>query len=317
MSLSTRIIYCLMSFLLILGMSLPAQAEMELEPGTSVIFYHYDLLGSPVMASDHKGRTLWYENTKPYGESTGKVSPGGVRYRDNLFAESVSELGYTGHTQDRQTGLTYMKARHYDPVIGRFYSNDPVGIKIPHTMTFNRYSYANNNPLAFTDPNGEAVWFALAALPATEWALGALVGTTIGIGLYEYGSSILNNESEEYDVPDDWKDAAESQKSRQPSITEVPVSELNPLHSRDTVGERPDLKGLTDEELLGIANNPPDEREKMKINERGVLVDGNSRAYELIDRSNDPDSSITSDTRISVDNHDSGSGNSWWGSLWD
>jgi uncharacterized protein RhaS with RHS repeats len=46
----------------------------------------------------------------------------------------------------------YMQARYYDPVIGRFYSNDPVGFKNMHN--FNRYAYANNNPYKFTDPDG-------------------------------------------------------------------------------------------------------------------------------------------------------------------
>jgi RHS repeat-associated protein len=35
--------------------------------------------------------------------------------------------GYTGHLEDDELGLTYMQQRYYDPVIGRFYSNDPVG----------------------------------------------------------------------------------------------------------------------------------------------------------------------------------------------
>ena len=59
-----------------------------------------------------------------------------------------------------------MQARYYDPVIGRFYSNDPVGA-VSHLGTsngihgFNRYAYANNNPYRYIDPNGEssvAIW---------------------------------------------------------------------------------------------------------------------------------------------------------------
>jgi len=47
-----------------------------------------------------------------------------------------------------------MQARYYDPVIGRFYSNDPVGFT-GEIDTFNRYSYVANNPYKYTDPNGE------------------------------------------------------------------------------------------------------------------------------------------------------------------
>ncbi|WDE10482.1 polymorphic toxin-type HINT domain-containing protein [Thalassomonas haliotis] len=45
-----------------------------------------------------------------------------------------------------------MQARYYDPVIGRFYSNDPVGASNVHN--FNRYAYANNNPYRYVDPDG-------------------------------------------------------------------------------------------------------------------------------------------------------------------
>ena len=45
-----------------------------------------------------------------------------------------------------------MQARYYDPVIGRFYSNDPIGFRGVHS--FSRYAYVNNNPYKFTDPTG-------------------------------------------------------------------------------------------------------------------------------------------------------------------
>lgn len=47
-----------------------------------------------------------------------------------------------------------MQQRYYDPVIGRFYSNDPEGFSTDNPMMFNRYAYANNNPYKFTDPDG-------------------------------------------------------------------------------------------------------------------------------------------------------------------
>ena len=52
-----------------------------------------------------------------------------------------------------------MQARYYDPVIGRFYSNDPVG-SIEHlggpggTHGFKRYAYANINPYKETNKTG-------------------------------------------------------------------------------------------------------------------------------------------------------------------
>ncbi|MEQ3657365.1 MAG: RHS repeat-associated core domain-containing protein [Glaciecola sp.] len=61
-------------------------------------------------------------------------------------------VGYTGHKFDTDIGLSYMQARYYDPVIGRFYSNDPVGFRAVHS--FNRYAYVNNNPYSYNDPTG-------------------------------------------------------------------------------------------------------------------------------------------------------------------
>jgi uncharacterized protein RhaS with RHS repeats len=54
-----------------------------------------------------------------------------------------------------------MQARYYDPVIGRFYSNDPVGTLSHLSGTqgihgFNRYAYVSNNPYKYTDPDGRA-----------------------------------------------------------------------------------------------------------------------------------------------------------------
>jgi hypothetical protein len=64
-----------------------------------------------------------------------------------------------------------MQARYYDPVIGRFYSNDPVGFT-GDVHSFGRYTYVNNNPYKYTDPNGESPLHILAAV------VGAVVSGT-------------------------------------------------------------------------------------------------------------------------------------------
>ncbi|MBU2224170.1 MAG: RHS repeat-associated core domain-containing protein, partial [Gammaproteobacteria bacterium] len=70
-------------------------------------------------------------------------------------AAAEDKPGYTGHLEDDDLSLTYMQQRYYDPVIGRFYSNDPVGFTASNPMMFNRYAYGNNNPYKYTDPTGE------------------------------------------------------------------------------------------------------------------------------------------------------------------
>jgi RHS repeat-associated protein len=63
--------------------------------------------------------------------------------------------GYTGHEHLTQFGLINMNARLYDPAVGRFLAPDPY-IQNPYfSQNFNRYSYALNNPLKYTDPSGE------------------------------------------------------------------------------------------------------------------------------------------------------------------
>ena len=57
-----------------------------------------------------------------------------------------------------------MQARYYDPLIGRFYSNDPVEavshlFRTQGIQGFNRYSYVNSNPYKYIDPDGREVLY--------------------------------------------------------------------------------------------------------------------------------------------------------------
>jgi len=49
-----------------------------------------------------------------------------------------------------------MQQRYYDPVVGRFYGNDPVGyVTSSPVHSFGRYTYSNNNPYKYIDPDGQ------------------------------------------------------------------------------------------------------------------------------------------------------------------
>ena len=63
--------------------------------------------------------------------------------------------GFTGHEHLTWFGLINMNARLYDPLLGRFLSPDPYVQAPDFTQNFNRYSYALNNPLKYTDVTGE------------------------------------------------------------------------------------------------------------------------------------------------------------------
>lgn len=69
--------------------------------------------------------------------------------------------GYTGHEMLPAFNLINMNGRLYDPVVGRFLSPDNFVQLEDFSQNFNRYSYCLNNPLKYTDPSGEFVWWPL------------------------------------------------------------------------------------------------------------------------------------------------------------
>jgi RHS repeat-associated protein len=62
--------------------------------------------------------------------------------------------GYTGHEHLEEFGLINMNARLYDPILGRMLSPDNYVHGATQTQGYNRYSYVLNNPLKYTDPDG-------------------------------------------------------------------------------------------------------------------------------------------------------------------
>jgi RHS repeat-associated protein len=111
--------------------------------GTNHIYLNNQIIARDGIARSENG----YQHFKAFGESVDGAT-------DNV--------GYTGHKYDTAIDLNYMQARYYDPVIGRFYSNDPIDA-VSHLSNeegirgFNRYSYAVNNPYKYTDPDGKAI----------------------------------------------------------------------------------------------------------------------------------------------------------------
>ncbi|WP_240754573.1 RHS repeat-associated core domain-containing protein [Lampropedia aestuarii] len=71
---------------------------------------------------------------------------------------TASRHGYTGHLQDTESGLIYARARYYNPMLGRFISQDPLEGTLNSPITWNAYVYGNANPLMYWDPTGEAGW---------------------------------------------------------------------------------------------------------------------------------------------------------------
>ena len=72
---------------------------------------------------------------------------------DNVTASF--DRGYTLHEHYDDFGLINMNGRLYDPLVGRMLSPDIVIQDEQNSQAYNRYSYCFNNPLRYTDPNGE------------------------------------------------------------------------------------------------------------------------------------------------------------------
>ena len=97
----------------------------------NVTFIHTDGLGSLVARTNLAGAVVSRTRYGPYGYVAAGATP---------------TIGFTGHVNDSDTGLTYMQQRYYDPVAGRFLSIDPVTTDANTGASFNRYTYANINP---------------------------------------------------------------------------------------------------------------------------------------------------------------------------
>jgi RHS repeat-associated protein len=128
--------------IVLLGLLLVTTAWTSAHAGT-VTYYYTDPQGTPLAEADAQGNITATFDYRPYGSQALGTPPKGP--------------GYTGHVNDPDTGLVYMQARYYDPVVGRFLSADPVPPEAGNAFNLGRYSYANNNPLRFIDPDGKSV----------------------------------------------------------------------------------------------------------------------------------------------------------------
>jgi RHS repeat-associated protein len=93
------------------------------------------------------------------------------------FGRAISDAStvhykFTGQEWDAETSLYNYGARLYDPALGRFMSADAV-IPSGNPQSLNRYAYALDNPLKFTDPSGRIVVL-------DDVLIGAVVGAVVG-----------------------------------------------------------------------------------------------------------------------------------------
>ena len=101
----------------------------------------------------------------------------------NAADASATSHRYTGEYADSQTGLLHLRARDYDPQIGRFISMDehPGANRIP--LTLNKYLYGNADPVNTVDPSGNM--FISMAMPNFGHLLRATSAGTRALGILD------------------------------------------------------------------------------------------------------------------------------------
>ena len=107
-------------------------------------------------------------------------NPNDLSYLPVTRASNGWDRGYTGHEHIPEFGLINMNGRLYDPVLGRMLSPDPYIMGADNTQGYNRYTYALNNPMTYTDPSGEWVQYVVGAIIGgfSGWRIADAAGYT-------------------------------------------------------------------------------------------------------------------------------------------
>ncbi|MEK4297356.1 RHS repeat domain-containing protein [Paenibacillus sp. FSL R5-0914] len=109
---------------------------------TKDYYYLYNGHGDVVQILDTNGNVV---NSYSY-DSWGNIT--------NQTEGISNSFKYAGEIYDEETGLYYLRARYYDPSIGRFINEDTYEGQINNPLSLNLYTYATNNPLMYIDPTG-------------------------------------------------------------------------------------------------------------------------------------------------------------------
>jgi len=112
--------------------------------GGATYYYHADALGSTWRITDASKNIVLSTSYEPFGRSWGTTGS----------LASTERYRFLGERNDTESGLVYLRARQYDPKVGRFVAADPVLGHLRAPQTQNRYAYAVNNPGRFSDPTG-------------------------------------------------------------------------------------------------------------------------------------------------------------------
>ena len=199
------------------GLAAMHVTEIPLSGGAGVgnLFYTYnDHLGSIISVTNSTGTVIARQNFDAWGRRRHAIDYSYLPNNTKTIHNGLASLnaanpnlpawlfrGYTGHEMLDEFALINMNARLYDPVVGMMLSCDNYVTDPTNTQCYNRYNYCYNNPLKYTDPDGNwAGWDDVAVMGAGfgygyasygikngEWGCNALLNGIMYAGLFELG----------------------------------------------------------------------------------------------------------------------------------
>ncbi|MGH9195740.1 MAG: RHS repeat domain-containing protein [Acidimicrobiia bacterium] len=112
------------------------------------LYFHKDGVGSVTNVTDASGLPQWSYSYDAFGNalSATKINP----------LAPDNPMRFTGQYLD-PTGLYHLRARQYDPGLGRFTATDPRTPPIT-SPAVSPYAYVNDRPTVLVDPSGFCGW---------------------------------------------------------------------------------------------------------------------------------------------------------------
>ncbi len=117
-----------------------ADRPHAMKRGGVMYYYAQDAQGNVIGLISATGTVSATYDYKPYGESI--ATTGSV----------VNPYRYKGREWDAEARLYFMRARYYDPHLGRFIAEDPIGL----VGGINPMTFVGGNPVSLRDPSGLA-----------------------------------------------------------------------------------------------------------------------------------------------------------------
>lgn len=133
---------------------------------TETRYFHHDHLGSLTLITNAAGGQIERLAFEAFGKrrfANGTDDPG------NTLFGITTDRGFTSHEHLDEIALIHMNGRVYDPLLARFMTADPQVQFAGNLQSYNRYSYVNNNPLAYIDPSGYGLFSSIGHALSSAW----------------------------------------------------------------------------------------------------------------------------------------------------